>query len=449
MSKFYFERLKQLKECKRLKIYLVIAPPRANSTVIEHALGNSPDIEHECHEPFLGARHDGFDFEHGYKQIYDSIGGDPFYESGRSTSVVVKEMSHWIGRNGEYKRLFELTTEPVLILIRNPLLTVESRLRQVVKGLDMRYSLDLQRYLLDHTAVKRGFPSWELMLRDAFSEKPTVSLDFLKIRAGKERLYDTPILTLQNLMLDQLSQSEGYTNWRDLIQKKLYSEFDYTFFSEILLSNKRRSIFEEIEFKKLDEEVDYLKVAEIDFFIIDTTDMRIQPEIFMSLVCQKLNLSFTMDVVKWGDKEIDFHTEQKQEFEKLWYDTLFSSSRINPPTEIPPKLSMFPEHMQNYLKEFNLPIYRKLAIIKLGHKRENLELKSESFYVSKNEYNKSGTRQNGFTPNIDTNENDLILLKIEQIDPVYAVTNNESLISLESFKFYKEKYEAEIAALQN
>ncbi|MEK7180143.1 MAG: hypothetical protein AAB706_01595, partial [Patescibacteria group bacterium] len=157
MSDTYYQKLKSLTDGGRLQTYIIIAPPRTNSSVVEHALGNSPDIDHERHEPFLNAWHENFDPDHGYRQIYESIGGEQFEQSGKNTSVVVKEMSHWIGKNEEYKRLTELTSKPVVILVRNPLLAVESRLRRVLTTMDMRYNIDLQRHLLDETAVERGF----------------------------------------------------------------------------------------------------------------------------------------------------------------------------------------------------------------------------------------------------------------------------------------------------
>lgn len=78
MSDTYFKKLKNLADSGRLSIQLVVAPPRTNSSMLEHSLGNSPDIEHECHEPFLGARKPDFDPDNGYKLIYEAIGGEDF-----------------------------------------------------------------------------------------------------------------------------------------------------------------------------------------------------------------------------------------------------------------------------------------------------------------------------------------------------------------------------------
>ncbi|MEX0917432.1 MAG: hypothetical protein WDZ90_02840 [Candidatus Paceibacterota bacterium] len=179
MSTPYFCRLKDLVESGRLKTYIIIAPPRTSSSLVEHALGNSPDIKYECHEPFLNARHKDFIPDHGYQQIYETIGGEKFDRSTDMASVVIKEMSHWIAENDEYKRLSEITTAPVVILIRNPLLSVESRIRRVLSTIDMRYSISTQRYLLNEVAAEKKCRDWiefaEKMKKEGYKERPRLS----------------------------------------------------------------------------------------------------------------------------------------------------------------------------------------------------------------------------------------------------------------------------------
>jgi hypothetical protein len=259
MNDLYYQKLKELVDKGRLQIYIIIAPPRTNSTVVEHSMGNSPSIDHECHEPFLSARQDDFDPDRSYCQIYESIGGNQFEQSNKSASVVIKEMSHWISKNEEYKRLATLTTKPIIFLIRNPLLTVESRLRRVLSTMDMKYNIDLQRYLLNDVAIESGFKNWkelaEKMRKGGYKKR----LDFLPNKEGVERIYDTPILTVQNRLLDRKARISGYSNWRDILEKKLYSEHDYAFFGDILKSNTRRLEFEKNEFKKLEEEISYFE----------------------------------------------------------------------------------------------------------------------------------------------------------------------------------------------
>ncbi len=99
MADSYYQKLKNLVSAGRLSICLIVAPSRTSSSLVEHVIGNSSDIDNECHEPFLGARRDGFDPEEGYRQIYESAGGEFFENSSRKKSIVIKEMAHFIGKN--------------------------------------------------------------------------------------------------------------------------------------------------------------------------------------------------------------------------------------------------------------------------------------------------------------------------------------------------------------
>lgn len=104
--------------------------------------------------------------------------------------MLIKEMSHWLGANQEYKRFLPLVKDPVLILIRNPLLSIESRLRKVLQVWQMREKSELiawlqenlgtdgnqetieaQTCLLDGFALSFGSPSWESLLADRFARQ--------------------------------------------------------------------------------------------------------------------------------------------------------------------------------------------------------------------------------------------------------------------------------------
>lgn len=446
MSTPYFEKLKALVDNGRLKTYIIIAPPRTNSSVVEHVLGNSLDIEHESHEPFLKARHDNFDPDHGYRQIYEAIGGEKFEHSEDKTSIVIKEMSHWIAKNEEYKRLFEIATNPVLVLIRNPLLSAESRLRRVLVTMDMRYSLDTQRYLLDEVAVENGLDNWvefaDKLKKEGYKERP----EFLENKEGIERIYDTPVLTVQNHLLDLKAHKNGYANWRDLIEKKLYKERDYKFFEGVLGSNGRRLEFEKSEFTKLSEEVEYLKDQDKSYFVVDTTDLRAAPEEQVKELCSKLRITFLPEMIRWGQKPVDFQTEQTQEYERLWYDTLYSSSRINPPTEIPPKLNQFPVFMQSYLREQNIPTYAILSKEKLIGDELSKELNGYEIRVKINDGNREHLNELGLIEDkMVTGEN--ILIKLKYIDPIYAVSNDSELVTDPEFSVYRDAYSQEVKVM--
>ena len=438
----YYNKLKNLVDSGRLSLVLMVVPPRTNSSLVEHALGNSPDVDHECHEPFLGARKQGFDPDQGYKQIYTSIGGETFEKSGGKTTVAVKEMSHWIGISDEYKNLLELTKKPVLILIRNPLLSVESRIRRVLVTLDMRSSIDLQRWLLDYAATSEGFINWKALLDSSITDAQKERFSFLNDMEGKSRLYDTPILTVQNELLDYMARKDSYVNWRDLIQKKLYTERDYAYFEGIFKANSLRIAFEESEFRELEEQVKYMESNNKPHYILDTTDLRANPEIVMRNLCSKEEISYSTEMINWGNQQVDFHTEQTHEFEKLWYDTLHASNKINPPIDVPPTLSMFPDFVKEYLKTYNLPIYSRLSRNKILPEGSRHELNEKEFGIQVSQENIITLKELGVVSNVTdiTNKSSTVPVKLKYIDPVYALTNEPELFNNPEFLTRKSKY---------
>ncbi len=448
MSESYYQKLKNLVGDGRLRIYIIIAPPRTNSSLVEHSLGNSPDIEHECHEPFLNARYGNFNPDCGYKQIYESIGGEQFIQSEKKTSVVVKEMSHWISINDEYKKLAALTNEPVLFLIRNPLLAVESRLRCVLKTLVMRHSIDLQRYLLNEIVIERGFQDWKdfakRLKKDGYKERP----DFLLGKEGVERIYNIPVLTVQNHLLNLKARRSGYVNWQDIIEKKLFTEHDYTWFGDVLKPNTRRLKIEKEEFKRLGEEVKYFEDEGRKHFIFDTTDLRADPKNQIKEICSKLGVTFSSKMIRWGERVVDFYTEQGEQFEELWYDTLRSSSRINPPIEIPPTIDSFPEFMQEYLKTDNLPIYIEISKKKTLKNRLRHELNEREFHVKITDSNKEYLCQLGLNKR-DTQTGEKVSLKLKYIDPIYAISNDPELIKQPDFQIFRDKYNEEMKIISD
>lgn len=391
----------------------------------------------------MGARKKNFGADTGYKQIYESIGGKAFEGSGEKTSVVVKEMSHWIGVNDEYKKLVTLTSHPVATLIRNPLLTVESRIRRVVKTLDMRPSLNLQQHLLDKVASDNNFESRANFLDASETNIQTILKDVLSDNVEITRLYNNPVLSVQNDLLNYCARTNGYINWRDLIDRKLFQERDYKFFESILKVNTARGHFEENEFKKLDEITQYFKSSGQQYIVFDTTDIRAEPTKQLQELCSRLGVTFSPEMLKWGEKPVDFHTQQHREYEKIWYDKLFSSSEVDPPVEIPPTLSMFPGFAQQYLRDADLPIYATLSKEKIISEDLRKEINDRKFNVDVTEANRGLLRSLGVIQDEDAGTS--VPIELGAIDPIYALTNEPSLAENAEFRSKKQKYADEMA----
>lgn len=357
---------------------------------MEHVIGNSPDVLHECHEPFFGAGRQGFDSEQGYKQIYDSIGGEEFGQSGKSTSVAVKEIAHWISINDEYKDLVELTSNPVLILIRNPLLSVESRIRKVLLNLEGK--------------------------------------------ADKE-------------LLDDKARKDGYANWHDVLEKKLYTERDYAYFGEIIKANATHWASEQAEFKELVEQAQYLESSGKPHYVLDTTDLRADPVTVVKELCARMKITYAPEMVDWGTKPVDFHTTQTEASAKVWYDTLQDSTKINPPTDIPPTLSMFPSFVREYLKTYNLPIYTKLSRNKIIPKESRHDLNEREFDISVSSENINILKRLGVVS--DTAVEGPVPVKLKYIDPIYALTNEPNLVDDPEFRCSKGAYSTEMSLVSD
>lgn len=439
----YFNKLKALVENGRLSISVIIAPPRSNSTVMEHILSMSPNIQHACHEPFA-AHKKGFETEDGYQQIYDSIGGQEFEDSDKQTTVVVKEMAHWLSTNKEYENFFTLTNSPVILLIRNPLLAVESRIRRTMKSLDMRPSLSLNK-LLDVLAHDEDFKpraqalsDSEIQMRKILKEK---GMDIPEI----DDLYSKPNMSVQNTMLDYYAEKKGYFNWHDLVESKLYYERDYRFFDWFLQVNKNRLKFEENEFRNLKEIAQYLKQIKHPNVIFDTTDVRAEPEHQLKKLCLMLGISFSQEMINWGDRSINIYSKQTAPYEHIWYEELYGSKELKPPTEIPPTLEMFPDFMQQYIIEANLPIYAELSKEKEPPGIGKIEINNKQLRIVITEINEGYLRSLGVIGNKSVGEHTLVELR--HIDPVYAITNQPSLVSDPEFYLRKKRYSREISII--
>lgn len=229
---------------------------------------------------------------------------------------------------------------------------------------------------------------------------------------------------------------------RALLDQKLYQEKDYQFFGSILKINTNRVAFEEVEFKKLNDITKYMKLKKQPYVVLDTTDIRAEPEIQLRELCSKLQVSFSREMIIWGEKPVTFHTEQNQEYEKIWYEKLFLSSELNPPDEVPPTLAMFPEFIQNYIQETNLPVYAHLSKEKNLNFETAQEITNRKFDVNVTENNANFLESLGVIVDKSVREN--VSVKLRDIDPIHAIMHDPGLAQDKEFLTRKEKYAREI-----
>lgn len=111
---------------KRARPFLVLSPPRCASTALCRALSRHPAIGPYIHEPFDRFWHHGRPLAEVERALT---------EAGVGPGALIKEMTFQLGDGPQVEALFEAVRHPILVLVRAPILTIESRVRMVGGGL--------------------------------------------------------------------------------------------------------------------------------------------------------------------------------------------------------------------------------------------------------------------------------------------------------------------------
>lgn len=382
----YFAKLKDLRDLGRLSVILIVAPPRTNSSLIEHVLGNSASVHSECHEPFFGAGRTGFETDRSYQIIYESIGSRTLDRKEKRFTIVVKEIAQWISVGEEYKNLFALVDEPVIVVIRNPLLAVESRIRKVLET--------LREEVLGESIGRKAHPH-------ELDDLPTV------------------------------------------IERDALFKHDYRRFGELLHSSSVSWAKEDLDFVHCATQVEFMRNQKIPHFILETTDLRASPVRVLQKLCAAIRIKYSEAMLTWPPRSVDYHTSQKTKSSAKWYRNLQESTGIRPPTEIPAPLSAFPEFIRKYLREKSLPAYLNLATRKHTPKDIMDSLNQLAFTVSTpidqaERLSKLGVVIDPLTSRDESK------VELQYIDPVYAITNAPNLLDDTIFAMRKHAYSEEL-----
>lgn len=109
------------------EVYVLIGPPRTASTAVSRILWNHPTVGWYAHEPFEPTWYEGAGVERAAElldaaQPVADLGG-----RGAGRALVVKEMTFQVG--DAFPLLATLATRPIVFLIRDPRLTIASRMK--------------------------------------------------------------------------------------------------------------------------------------------------------------------------------------------------------------------------------------------------------------------------------------------------------------------------------
>ena len=432
----YFEKVKQLVDSGNLELLMIIAPPRTGSTLLESSLAMSPSVNFKVNEPFMRPVQDGFESDLGYKGILDSLESD----SNNKNKVVVKEMSYWLNTNEEYKRLFSLVTEPILFLIRNPLLSMESRINKIIQSIPIKAKVSTQKYILDMIARDTKVEQWNLS-KVSGDQKVIQLLEGEGIKNVSSIPLDQPNLDLQHQLLNYYARRKGYTDWDIFIKETAWVQ-EYSTLGEILSFSRQNFTSEASDWKSLHTEVEYLDTQRLPYLIVDSTELRLCPETIIHRICDRLGIKFATSMIHWKEGKIQLDEDQMKPQNIIWHKNLANSRGIQPPVEICPRLNDFPPLAKECLKETDLPVYFSLS----GNPnriRGDKDIFSTRFSLSVSPKLGSKYISAGILPKNTLMDSKEFSVRIQDIDPIFSSIIKMGLLSdinyVNKMSYYKDE----------
>lgn len=122
-------------------VYVVVSPPRCSSTAFSRVLWEHPAIDYYNHEPFAATYHKGLGLDDVLARLQSPLSLQQIRASrGRqdkqaaSQSLVIKEMTFQVGQY--FSILTALTQKPIVFLLRDPRLSIASRMVKKQEGGD-------------------------------------------------------------------------------------------------------------------------------------------------------------------------------------------------------------------------------------------------------------------------------------------------------------------------
>jgi hypothetical protein len=234
-----YEIVKKKVDSGEVKIISIISPPRVASTALEIALRESPTIDGQINEPFHWGLNDRPDLsvsaeERGYAEILRRI-VEILHETGKKNiTVVMKEMAKNIAPGEQFARWCSINDKN-LVLVRNPLLNVESLIRKLCEAVELKESLvdfDVNEFArnsgyIDKTGKGKHFQhmvstlkeegnytQMDGLFRSFFPKSNRYSDDTAMQIAYLEEATDVIATKAGYTSLDGYALSAGYSDWK-------------------------------------------------------------------------------------------------------------------------------------------------------------------------------------------------------------------------------------------
>lgn len=333
----------------------IIAIPRSGSTLLELILGSSKSISKVIHEPFHNFAYYGLITK---SEVFSQINNTLISTSG---TTLLKDMSHWVLKEDAYKELFsedDKNNNNLILLVKNPILTIESKIRKMLQGISRKERSGLKEYLIKSNILSG------------------LSCD------GIEQV------------LEEYAKKFNYSSWKEMLYVEAFDKRQYILFEHLInfFTKETSDIWGWNSMGKIKK---YLDDNKIKYSIIDSVDIQLFPKI-IKRICSDMSLIFNEDMLnisaEKSKKIIDIGTLQPEGI--FWYDEAFGNTEIKKPSLTVPGKDVFPNEIKTYLEDIALPLYKDLLSNEnraLFSKEEMLEdfvllkkyAESDIYYVNK------------------------------------------------------------------
>lgn len=308
---------------KNKKLKTLVSIPRSNSTIVELILSSSSSVSKVIHEPFLDFSYYNTEVSSVYQKISSIINAD----SKKREAFLIKEMAHWLTKDNAYKVFLKSADEPVILLIKNPYLSIESKIKKILQGVDRKDRPGLTKILLTSISQQKN-----KNIQDS--------------RDG----------------LNFFAQQRGYNSWVKLVEREATQKRNFVMFNPVVKYFVKNSTEDIWGWKSIDEIRRFLDKNKMKYKILEGIDFQLAPEATIYGLCKVLNINFNRKMFHCSEKKFEKLIEQIPPHSILWYEKVLSSHEIIKPNVPPLSINKFPSCIQKYLSNIALPIYKQLCL---------------------------------------------------------------------------------------
>ena len=342
----FYQRIESEIECGNLRLVCIIAPARVGSTFFMNVLAQSPSVHGFVNQPF----HLTYSCpyvppenreEIAYERIWKRYQQVKKQHHQKTITLAIKCMTRNLGIGQQVMRFLQLIDQ-VILLIRNPFLSIESLLKmQVVSIEDMP---EASQHDFDKYALQKGFVDktghrnhWQV-LRD-------LVLETKKYQMIADLIIETlAFIELNQYETDMLSDYKCRFNLNN-------DNFSHIFALSWTGWDNMAAIYEQ-----------HIS-AVIDYLVIDSTILRCIPERVCREVSHNLDIIYSPHMIddwKTTRGTIVDNTIIKASWMESCYNSVTNSSGIKPPVESPISINLFPSIYQQHILNTAYPGYLAL-----------------------------------------------------------------------------------------